>query len=115
MSSFLQDNERALEEKFHHHKDFEFKIKSRRNRLFGLWIAQQIQLDQVEAEAYAKDLVALIFQNPSDEVLLEKALHDLKSKEKLFTAIQVQKQLKYCYEDARNQLLNVKKNESEKR
>lgn len=115
MSTSFQDRERALEEKFYHDKDFEFKVKSRRNRLFGLWIAQQIHLDPDETEAYTRELVSMIFQNRQDEALLEKALEDLKAKEKVFTALQLKKQLQYCYEDARDQLLELKDDGKKKR
>jgi hypothetical protein len=115
MSSSLQDRERAFEEKFHHDKEFEFKVKARRNRILGLWVGQQLQLTQEDSESYGQALVALIFDNPKDEALLEKVSKDLAAKEKLFTAIQLQKQLQYCYEDARNQLLDVKDDGTKKR
>lgn len=115
MSNSIQDRERGLEQKFYHDKDFEFKVKSRRNRLFGLWIAQQMNLSKDEPETYARGLVSMIFQNPKDEALISKALEDLKTKEKVFTALQLKKQLQYCYEDARDQLLELEKDGKKKR
>jgi hypothetical protein len=115
MLSSIQDRERAFEEKFSHDKDLEFKIKSRRNQLFGLWIAQQIKLKQGDAEVYARDLVSMVFKNPKDEALLAKVSEDLKAKDKVFTSIQLKKQLQYCYEDARDQLLELENDGKKKR
>ena len=104
MTVFLQDREKSFEDKFHHDKELEFKIKSRRNYNFGLWSAEQMGLKKDVAEVYARSLVTLLLQNPDDEVLLNKVLQDFKDLNKMCTPLQLQKQLRYACEDARIQL-----------
>ena len=45
-----------------------FKIRNRRNKLFGLWVAQtKLGLSGDEAASYAKDVVMADFELPGDD------------------------------------------------
>ena len=70
MTTF-DDRERGEETKFKHDLELGFKIRNRRNKLFGLWIAQTyLGLSGDEAVAYAKDVVMADFELPGDEDMI---------------------------------------------
>jgi len=76
MTSF-QDRERAEEAKFALDEEIEFRIHARRNRLLGVWAAEQMGLSPAEAEAYAKSLIQTDFEGAGDEDVVRKLLGDL--------------------------------------
>lgn len=77
MTSF-QDRERAFEDKFKHDQDLQFKVEVRRNKLLGLWVADEfLGRSGADAEAYAKEVVSADFEEPGDADLLRKIFGDL--------------------------------------
>lgn len=75
----FDDRERAFETKFARDEEMQFKITARRNRLLGMWAADKMGLSEVEAEAYAKDVVRADFEEAGDEDVIRKVLGDLTS------------------------------------
>ncbi|WP_265570191.1 DUF1476 domain-containing protein [Sphingomicrobium nitratireducens] len=73
----FNDRERAFETKFARDEEMQFKINARRNRLLGMWAAEKMGLSDVEAEAYAKDVVRVDFEHAGDEDVVRKVLGDL--------------------------------------
>ena len=70
MTTF-DDRERGEETKFKHDLELGFKIRNRRNKLFGLWIAQTyLGLAGEAATHYAKDVVMADFELPGDEDMI---------------------------------------------
>ena len=77
MTTF-DERERGEETKYKHDLELGFKIRNRRNKLFGLWIAQTyLGLAGDEAAAYAKDVVMADFELPGDDDMLGKVKADL--------------------------------------
>ena len=56
----------AAEAKFTHDQEFQFKTIARRNKLLGLWAAEQMGISGADAEAYAKQVVIADFEEPGD-------------------------------------------------
>ena len=79
MSSF-DDREKGFEAKYRHDQETRFKVTARRNKLLGLWAAEQLGLSGAEAEAYAKTVVAADFEKPGDYDVLHKVMADLSAK-----------------------------------
>ena len=79
MSTF-DEREKGFEAKYKHDQETQFKVTARRNKLLGLWAAEQIGLSGAEAEAYAKTVVAADFQKPGDDDVLHKVMADLSAK-----------------------------------
>lgn len=79
MTSF-NDREKGFEAKFQRDEEYRFKVVARRNKLLGLWAAEQMSLAGAEAEAYAKDVVAADFEEPGDDDVVRKVLGDLAAK-----------------------------------
>ncbi len=76
----FNEREKAFEAKFKLDEELRFKATARRNRLLGLWAAEQMGLNESEAEAYAKDVVKADFEEPGDDDVLQKVLADLQGK-----------------------------------
>ncbi len=53
-----------------------FKITARRNKLLGLWLAEQFGMSGAEADAYAQEVVVSDFDRPGDDDVVEKVLAD---------------------------------------
>jgi hypothetical protein len=49
--------EEGFEKKFAHDEELRFKANARRNKLLGLWAAEQLGLAGADAETYAKEVV----------------------------------------------------------
>ena len=79
MASF-DDRRRTEEARYQHDQEFLFKVRNRRNKLFGLHVAEQLGLTGEEAEAYAKDVVLADFNRPGDDDILDKVRSDLAAK-----------------------------------
>jgi hypothetical protein len=78
MSTF-DNRENAFENKFAHDEEMQFKVIARRNKLVGLWAAEQMGLTPEEADAYAKSVVQADFEESGDEDVVRKLLGDLTS------------------------------------
>ena len=76
MTTF-DDRKDAFEKKFAHDEELRFKATARRNKLLGLWAAQQLGKSGADAEAYAKSVVMADFQEAGDDDVLRKVRADL--------------------------------------
>jgi hypothetical protein len=76
----FNEREKAFEAKFKLDEELRFKATARRNRLLGVWAAEQMGLNESEAEAYAKEVVKSDFEAPGDDDVLQKVLADLQGK-----------------------------------
>jgi hypothetical protein len=56
--------EEGFEKKFALDEELKFKAEARRNKLLGLWAAEQLGVSGDAASAYAKDVVAADFDGP---------------------------------------------------
>jgi len=79
MSGF-DDRKKGQEAKFAHDAELRFKAEARRNKLLGLWVAEQMGLSADEAKQYATEVVAADFQEAGDEDVFRKVSTDLKAK-----------------------------------
>jgi hypothetical protein len=66
----------GFERKFAHDEELRFKATARRNRLLGHWAAEQLGLNGVEADAYARDVVNADFAVPGDQDVFDKLRSD---------------------------------------
>ena len=78
MANF-EDRERAFEAQYARDQELQFKITARRNRLVGQWAAGLMGLTDVEADAYAKDIIRADFEEAGDQDVVRKLLGDLTS------------------------------------
>ncbi len=103
MSTF-EKRERAEEARFKHDQEFRFKAVARRNKLLGLWVAEQLGLDPAEADAYAMQVVEADFERPGDSDVVEKVMNDLKAKGLDVGEPRVRKEMERLLETAKEQV-----------
>ena len=76
--STCDERQKGEEHKFKHSEELRFKVRNRRNRLFGQWVAEtHLGLSGEAASAYAKDVVMADFELPGDDDMLGKVKADL--------------------------------------
>lgn len=67
----------AFERQFAREEELRFMARARRDKLFGLWIAAKLGLDEDAAADYALKLVLADMEAPGDKDVLLRALTDL--------------------------------------
>lgn len=102
--SMFDDREKGYEAKFKHDQESLFKITARRNRLLGLWVAEQLGKTGADAEAYAKEVVVADFDKPGDDDVIMKVLKDLEAKGISLDMDVIRKKLLAFAADARAQV-----------
>ncbi len=80
MSGSFGDREKAFESKWAHDEEMRFKIIARRNKLLGLWAAEQMGISGEEAAEYAKAVVRADFEEPGEEDVVRKVRKDFEAK-----------------------------------
>jgi hypothetical protein len=99
----LDDRKRGSEKKFRLEQELLFRLKVRRNRLFGKWAANALGLTGSEAEEYVKSVMFADLQAPGDEDLLSKVERDLGAVSNKKTRTELRETLERFAEDARVQ------------
>ena len=74
--SDMDDRRRVFEEKYARDAEFQFKVMARRNKLLGLWAAQQLDKQVQEVDEYVKSVVISDMAEPGDDDVLRKVLRD---------------------------------------
>ena len=103
MSGFKKRKQDA-ENRFKHDQELEFKANARRNKLLGLWAAEQMGISGDAADDYAKEVVVSDFDRPGDEDVLEKVLKDFTDKGLDISASRLRKEMDGLMETARAQV-----------
>jgi hypothetical protein len=81
--------EEGFEKKYALDEEQKFKAEVRRNKLLGLWVAEQLGISGDAANAYAKEVVAADFQEAGDGDVVRKVITDLGAKGIAMTEAQV--------------------------
>jgi hypothetical protein len=102
--TMFDDRERQEETRFKHQQELAFKARNRGNKLFGLWVAQQLGLSGEEAESYARDVVIADFDLPGDEDIFTKVRADLEVKSIEISEHVLQKRLQELRQAAAEQI-----------
>ena len=79
MTTF-DNREKDFEAKFKHDAELKFKATARRNKLLGLWAAEQLGMDGDDADAYARQVIESDFEEPGEEDVFRKVFGDLEAK-----------------------------------
>jgi hypothetical protein len=104
MNSF-ETREREFEARFKHDQELQFKITARRNRLLGLWAAQQLSLLGDAAEGYAQRVVEAQLQPGGTKNVVDKLVADLGAKDPTLTAARVRFEVEHFAAQAKRQLM----------
>ena len=80
MSDALKDRLDAYEAKYAQDQEMAFKVAARRNKFFGLWAAEVMNISGEAAEAYAKEVIKADFEEAGDADVIRKVDTDLSGK-----------------------------------
>jgi hypothetical protein len=76
----FEDREKGFERKFAHDEELKFKATARRNRLLGLWAAEQMGIAGDDAQAYAREVIKADLEEPGEEDVVRKIRRDFDAK-----------------------------------
>ena len=103
----FEDREKSEEAKYKHDQELAFKVRNRRNKLFGLWVAEtHLGKTGEDAMNYAKDVVMADFEKPGDDDMFEKVSDDLKAAGINLSDHLMHKHLADCEAIAKQQVMN---------
>jgi len=102
----LDKRGRDFENKFAHDQELEFKAVARRNKLLGLWAAAAMGLADVEADAYAKEVVKADFEEAGEEDVYRKVAGDLEARGIDKSEHQIRRTMQELLVTAREQVAN---------
>ena len=105
MSNGFEERKSAAEAKFRHDEEFKFKVTARRNKLLGLWAAGLMNIEDADAEAYAKQVVISDFDEPGDDDVLRKVLGDLQANGRSENETDVRRQMDSLLDQAKSELM----------
>lgn len=74
--SGIDNRKKGQESKYALDKEQEFKAMARRNKLLGLWAANEMNYDEPKSHEYAKEVVMADFEEPGDEDVFRKVHND---------------------------------------
>ena len=103
MSSF-DEREKAFENKFAHDAEMQFKAAARRNKLLGLWLAEE--LGEPDPEAYARSVVVADLAEEGDEDVMRKVMADIAAKGASVTEADVRARLITLGAEAKAQVMS---------
>lgn len=101
----MDDRKKALEDKFAHDKELQFKAGARRNKLLGLWAAEQMGLKGDAIQAYARSVVEADFEEVGDEDVFRKVMSDLKATKVDVSEHRLRKRMEELLAEAKAQLM----------
>jgi hypothetical protein len=85
--------EEGFEKRFALDEELKFKAEARRDKLLGLWVAEQLGLSGDAANAYAKTVVAADFEEAGDADVVRKVIGDLGAKGIAITEEQIRQKM----------------------
>ena len=72
--------EEGFEKQFAVDEELKFKVTARRNRLVGLWAAEQMGITGDAAQAYAREVIKADLAQPGDDDVVQKIRADFDAK-----------------------------------
>jgi len=104
MRSSFSEREEAIEKKFQHDNELEFKVRAKRNRLLGYWAGEHLGFKGTDLEGYAAKIVNHTIRTPLDSSLVSRIFEHFEEKGVAFTKHQIEKQLLYFQGDAQQEI-----------
>lgn len=101
----FKEREEAFESKYKHDEDLRFRTIARRNKLFGLWVAEQLGLKDDDAQHYARTVVQADMKMPGDQDVIDKVKADLDEANVDLSEHRLQKRLEECFDEAKRQMM----------
>ena len=103
MSGF-DEREKSFERKFERDQELAFKVRARRDKLLGLWAAEQLGLSGEAAERYAREVLQSDLEYPGTHDIVGKVAADFAKRGVAHDATRVRVELERCAGEAKKQL-----------
>jgi hypothetical protein len=103
MSAF-DDRERAFEAKFQFDEEVAFRVNARRDKLLGLWVAEQIGLTGQQAAVYARSVVYSDLADGNHDAMIAKLKADLERAQIIKTDVELRAEMDRLLVAARNEI-----------
>lgn len=100
----FDDREKAFEAKFSLDQETMFKVQARTSKLFGLWAAEKMGLSADEADAYAKDVIAVNLDEPGYDDIRRKVEADFSAKGIAVSTADITSAIDRCEAEAAKQI-----------
>lgn len=104
--SGIDDRRKGMEAKLHQDGELKFKVNNRRNKLLGLWLAEQFGLSGDDGADYAKTVVLSDFEEPGDDDVVRKVMADIDAKNADIDEATVRKQMESLLDTAKDQIFS---------
>lgn len=105
MTTF-DSREKAYEEKFAHDENLTFKARARRNRLFGEWLAGEMDMTGDAIKQYAGSVITADLEEEGDDDVIRKVLADVEASSASYSREQLEAKLVSFMDTARQQILS---------
>jgi len=102
----FKSREDSHETHYAHDEDVKFRVRARRDKLFGRWVAEQLGNTGDEAERYARELVHIDLEHPGDDEMLGKVRTDLANAGTGISDALIERRLEEYTGRAREQIMN---------
>ena len=100
----FEDREKGEEARYACDQEATFKITARRNKLLGLWVAEKMGMSGETAQAYAREVIEIDFDEPGEEDVYRKVAGDLAAKGVALSERQLRREMARLAEVAREQI-----------
>jgi hypothetical protein len=104
MTTF-DDRKNAFEEKYAHDEQMHFRAEARACKLFGLWLAEQFELEGSDAEAYARDIIGANLEEAGFDDVKRFVMPDIKEKGLDITEQMIERKLNEFMDQAKVQIM----------
>lgn len=104
--SGIDDRRKGMEAKLHHDDELRFKVTNRRNKLLGLWLAEQFGKAGDDAAEYAKTVVLSDFEEPGDDDVVRKVMADIEANNASIDEVAVRQQMEVLLDTAKDQIFS---------
>lgn len=104
MTNGLQDREKAMELKFQHDRELDFKVRARAQKKLALWVGELLGYESTELEIYAQKKLNAFIKTPDDNKVLQEMSAELDQKGHMYTLHQMKKLLEEYVCDVRQEL-----------
>lgn len=101
----MQDRGKGFEAGYRHDKETDFRVQARRNKLLGLWAAEQMGLPEDTREAYAREVIEADLAEPGIDDVVAKVMADFKAKGVDISEHRVRRHIDEFNHEARDQIM----------
>ena len=105
MNSF-NDREKGFEAKFKLDQETEFRITSRRNKLLGLWLAENLGLNGSEIDDFVASVIASDLEEPGDEDVIRKCMASIQERKADISEVDIRNNIIKFTKEANSQIID---------